>query len=82
MNELYPILLVLMSFFLGIAVFFCFRTSSTQKKRELHTDTTEAIDRLINNSNSGTSVIQYKEALSEYNIHYIAWRVNRNGATK
>ena len=80
MTELYPLLLAIISFILGIVAF---RHSKNENSPQLqYATSTEDIDKLINNSNSGVDDIRYKQVLSKFDIGYIAWKVNRNGENK
>lgn len=82
MSEIYPILLVVMSFVLLLSLFFCFKPNKFTKKQNSQANRTNKIDALINNSNRGKRVIEYRNSLSQYDVKYVAWRANRNGSTK
>jgi len=80
MIELYPLLFAVISFVVGIFVFgYTKKDNSTQPQYAV---TTEGIDKLIHNSNSGVDDICYKQVLGELDINYIAWKVNRNVENK
>ena len=85
MKELYPVILLLASFLICLAIiFFSGRKKIThsKKKSAVLRSNTVAIDMLINNSNSGIEVSEYKKALSKYDINYVAWKVKRNESSK
>lgn len=82
MAYVYPVLLVIMSFLLALSMFFCFRSPNTTHRQQSNSNQTAKIDKLINNSNQGKETIHYKKSLECYNIKYLAWRVNQNGAVE
>lgn len=82
MNEIYPIFFVLISFLLGVYIFVSSKTKNGNIKMDTPENATKEIDKLINNSNTGICVIEYREALRDYEFVYDAWRVKRNESTE
>ena len=80
MSEYYPLVLLLASVLACFCVLLFTRPRKEPNRKSRNT--TKTIDKLINNSNSGISVMQYKDTLSQYDINYVAWKVKRDGPAK
>ena len=81
LSNLYPMFLMILSFFFSLSIFFFFKKDSSPKC-DYRVPKTEKIDKLINNDNQGKSIAQYKESLEQYDIKYLAWRASQNVSPK
>lgn len=79
MSTFYPIIIAIVSFVIGVGLFFLFQPQSKAEQDHIRSSPTENIDKLINNQNKGKSGMQYRNNLQWHDIKYIAWRAGRNG---